>query len=409
MRNSDRPRGRAPRDPSRRQALARLGLAGATWAAGAPALLERLAAAHEPCPAAGPAGVLERTLPLYGGGRPVPTPFGPLVGRPGLDARRFTDLSRLEPDRLVTPTSEVFVRTSAPKALAGRPSPWTIAVTGQAGGAPATIDIDALRVRSRSMGVHLIECAGNSDPQNFGLMSAVAWSGVPLAELLAPFGRPPGAAAVLVHGVDDEEPAWRSVPGASWVVPLDHPAAREAFLATGMNGEPLPLDHGAPVRLVVPGWYGCAWIKWVDELRFVGPDEPSTAQMREFAARTHQAGIPELARDYEPPVIDLAATAVRVEQRRHDGRVFYRIVGIVWGGAAPVDRLEIRFDPREPWQPVAICPPPTTHRTWSLWEFRWHPPAPGVYGIVLRAADRAIRTRRLDLSFYIRRVRIEEV
>ena len=99
-----------------------------------------------------------------------------------------------------------------------------------------------------------------------------------------------------------------------------------------MNGEPLPLDHGAPVRLVVPGWYGCSWIKWVDELRLATPDAAATTQMREFAGRTHQDGVPELARDYEAPAIDLAATPIRVERRRVDGGIEYRIVGIAWGG-----------------------------------------------------------------------------
>ena len=108
-------------------------------------------------------------------------------------------------------------------------------------------------------------------------------------------------------------------------------AARRPFLATGMNRGPLPLDHGAPVRLVVPGWYGCSWIKWVDELRLATPDAAATTQMREFAGRTHQDGVPELARDYEAPAIDVAATPIRVERRRVNGVLAYRVVGIVWG------------------------------------------------------------------------------
>ena len=98
-----------------------------------------------------------------------------------------------------------------------------------------------------------------------------------------------------------------------------------------MNGQALTPDHGAPVRLAVPGWYGCAWIKWVDEIRWVAGDEPATSQMQEFAGRTHQNGVPVLARDYEAPAIDTAAMPIRVEQRRVDGRLEYRVVGIVLG------------------------------------------------------------------------------
>ncbi len=141
---------------------------------------------------------------------------------------------------------------------------------------------------------------------------------------------------MLVSGQDEEAQTPRSsVIGASWIFPLADLPRLGAFLATGMNGAPLPIAHGAPVRLVVPGWYGCAWIKWVREIRLVGADEPVTSQMAEFAGRTHQDGRPLLARDYEAPVIDLAATPIRVERRRLNNTIHYRIVGIVWGGQAP--------------------------------------------------------------------------
>jgi hypothetical protein len=131
--------------------------------------------------------------------------------------------------------------------------------------------------------------------------------------------------------------------------------------------------------------------------------------MMEFSLRTHQGGIPKLARDYAAPVIDLAAMPIRVEKRRVNGRLEYRIVGIVWGGDKPVDRLTIRFRAGEAPTPFAVCPAPRTHRTWSLWDYRWRPTEPGVYNIALDAADPALRTRRLDVSFYVRRVVIDEV
>ena len=70
-----------------------------------------------------------------------------------------------------------------------------------------------------------------------------------------------------------------------------------AFLAVRMNGAPLTADHGAPVRLVVPSWYGCSWIKWVDRLSLVGADAPTPTHMVEFLTRTQQSGITKLARD----------------------------------------------------------------------------------------------------------------
>jgi DMSO/TMAO reductase YedYZ molybdopterin-dependent catalytic subunit len=342
-----------------------------------------------------PPGELIGLVPLHGE-TARPTPFGTIVGGEGLDARQFTDLSRLHPDQLITPAAEVFIRTAAPPVLQDALARWPLPV-------------DALGL-SKPMGTHVIECSGNTDPDNFGLLSAAEWDGVPLLEYLARLpARPTSTDAVLVSGLDYSASSRSSAAGASWVFARAALDRTGAFLATRMNGEPLPPHHGMPVRLVVPGWYGCSWIKWVNEIRFVDADEPVTAQMVEFSLRTHQRVIPKRALDYESPVIDLAATPIRVEKRRLDGRLEYRVVGIVWGGDRIVDRLTIRFRAGDEPTPFSLCPAPRTHQTWSLWEYRWRPATPGVYTIGLAAADPSIRTRRLDVSFYVRRVVIDQV
>ena len=132
--------------------------------------------------------------------------------------------------------------------------------------------------------------------------------------------------------------------------------------------------------------------------------------MREFAARTHQSGRRRrCARDFEPAVIDTAAMPVRVEKWAVDGRVFYRVVGIIWGGSKPTNALSIRFKSGEPWVRVEDCPLPSSTLTWSLWSHTWRPQAPGRYQIVLKVDDPSIRTRRLDIFFYVREVDIDEI
>lgn len=369
---------------------------------------DAMVAQTPPCPTL-PAGELLGLVPLYGPGA-ADVPLGTIVGGHGLDARQYTDLSHLTPSALVTPSADVFVRTAAPAALHPEPASWTIPVRDLTGATLGTLGATEIARASAPRGVHLIECAGNSNPQNFGLMSAAAWDGVPLSTVLARWPRPSGATALLVSGLDHDVPeSTRSLPGASWVLPLDRLTADGAFLAVRMNGEALSAHHGAPVRLVVPGWYGCAWIKWVNALRWVGADAESTTQMLEFAFRTHQGGIPERAAEYEAPEVDIAAMPIRVEQRRVAGRTVYDVVGLVWGGRRPVDQLLIKFASRDRGVPVRVCPPPATTATWTLWTYRWTPDAPGYYDITLKAADPTVRTRRLDVSFYLRRVKIEEV
>jgi len=254
----------------------------------------------------------------------------------------------------------------------------------------------------------LLECSGNADPLNYGLLSAADWEGIPLQPLLDRVQPSTSSYRVLVSGVDDASRAWRtSIAGASWIFTRDD--LSRAVLAVTMNGAPLPRHHGFPARLIVPGWYGCACVKWVDRIDLVAHDAPATSQMREFAARTHQSAGASFARDFIPATIDTAAMPVRVEKWIANGRPEYRIVGIIWGGSRPTSALSIRFRSGGPWTRVDDCPLPQSTLTWSLWRHTWRPTEPGRYEIVLRVDDPTIRTRRLDIFFYVREIVIDGV
>jgi sulfite oxidase len=389
--------------PLRRDALGMLAGAGVAALFDPRSLLDRVIDQRCADAAWGP---LLGTLPLS---RPdgVEQPFGVKLGGPGLDARLITDLSALQPDQLITPNALACVRTEAP-AAARLPGEWTITVSGQVGDSRGLTLADLTR-RARPMGAHLLECSGNNNPANFGLMSVSEYHGVPLADTVARL-KPSGVAwGVLVGGMDPASQSASSVPGASWIFPLASLRQLGAFLAVRMNGEPLPVDHGGPVRLVVPGWYACTWIKWVNEIRLVDLTEPATSQMREFAARTHQTRAHPLARDYAPAMIQAAAMPVRVEKRRGASGLEYRVVGIVWGGSTPVERLAIRFGANDHWAEFGVCPAPKTSRMWSLWDYRWKPASPGVYDIALKVPDPSVPQRRLDAGYYVREVRVDEV
>ncbi len=334
--------------PSRRELLRILAASSAASVAGTCPVLARLAAI-QPCADAAAAGTLLGTLPLTRAGAPV-QPFGVKFGGRGLDARLITDLSLLEPGRLITPNPLAYIRTECPPDVAADRRPWTINVSGVVERSQV-LSLDELIREARPMGAHLFECAGNNNPANFGLMSVAEWDGVPLAPIVSRLK--PGAEcdgrARERQGLQ-RRTVGRFIPGASWVLPLASLERLGAFLAVRMNGEALPVDHGKPVRLVVPGWYGCAWIKWVarasarwrtgggdgpDE-RVRGPNAPggSTRSRNRLHATRDPGGGHACSR----------REAARFEANSN-------IVSSGWSGVAakPLHRLAIRFGVDDSW------------------------------------------------------------
>ena len=141
-------------------------------------------------------GTLELGSPSGRPGEPLNT----LVGE-ALDARLFTDLAALAPDRLLVPNDRFFVRTACPVAAkaVGR---WTIHLGGLVK-REREVTVDALEPLVKPFGACLIECAGNNNPANFGLISAADWEGVPLAGVIDMVERRPSGARMLVSGMDD--------------------------------------------------------------------------------------------------------------------------------------------------------------------------------------------------------------
>lgn len=406
-------------DPTRRRVLSAMAGASATWLVGC-TIGRGFGDSGEPSPQGAPpppgapppattcldavsGGTLLGVLPFELEGQ---LPLDTLVGE-GLDGRLYTDLARLAYGAEVVDNARFYVRTRDPDRI-DRARPWVVRVRGHVE-REVDLGLAAIEALATPQGTCLLECSGNTEGGRFGLMSAAAWGGAPLVPLLRANTRPTSRATrVLVSGFDDHSQAsTHSTPGASWVFSFAELEAAGAFLATTMNGAPLPPDHGAPVRLVVPGWYGCTNIKWVDEIRLVDDDEPSTIHMREFASRTHQPGTPARARDFAAAIIDQAAMPARVEKWRLPAGIRYRVVGIMWGGARPTDRLRMRVGVAEP-EAVHVCPAPVTNRTWTWWSHVVRAPALGLHRITMTIDDPSVRTRRLDTQHYARAVRFDE-
>lgn len=323
-----------------------------------------------------------------------------------LDGRLYTDLSRLSSQDLVTPLEDFYVRTRASPLLPPADS-WQVRVDGLAE-KPTALRAESLRRNALDLGTHLMECSGNTRATRFGLLSVTRWAGVPLTKLLESVRPQKRATSVLVSGFDEyTRPSLNSVPGASWIFRLADLASTAAFLATQMGGQPLAVDHGAPVRLMVPGWYGCVCIKWVDRITLTDDAAEATSQMREFASRTQQDGVPQLAREYRPAAIEPAAMPIRIEKWSIAGKIQYRVVGICWGGRRPLNSLQIRFNPEEDYVPVGHFQQ-ARNDPWTVWTHDWAPRSPGTYLIRLTTTD-AVQARRLFSGYYVREVEITEV
>jgi len=333
-------------------------------------------------------------------------PLDTLLGSE-LDGRLFSDLSRLTHEKPIPPTERFYVRTCASRLLKNEKG-WRIRLGGLVD-KPATLTAENVKKSARPAGLHLMECSGNARATRFGMIGVADWSGAPMSEILVLCKSKPQATCVVVSGFDNYSAgSATSVPGADWVFTVEQLKASMAFLATEMNGQPLSEDHGAPVRLIVPGWYGCTAIKWVNAITYVDENFLATSQMQEFAARTHQQGVPKLARDYRPAMMDQAAVPTRVEKWLVDEKIKYRVVGILWGGSQPVKKLEIRFNPDEDYVGVDTFTQ-TANDPWSFWSHAWTPKATGTYLMRLRVTDPPVETKRLDSGYYVRSVEVTEV
>lgn len=297
----------------------------------------------------------------------------------GLDQRRAIDLAK----RPVLLANDAFyIRTGTPLDLV--PDGWIVDLDGE------PVAASELAEGAVDQGIALLECSGNSAGLGFGLISAAAWSGVPLIDLLEPDGDP----LIEVVGYDEHPaPTGNSSPGCSWIFRWSDLA--EAFLATGMNDEPLPEVHGAPVRLIVPGWYGCCNVKWVQSVRIVPEDTLSTAQMREFASRTHQAGIPSLAADFQPARAELSAVVVRVEELTGG---LHRFHGFAWGERSGSLTLHVGDQVIPLDQPLA-----GPRHTWEVWSVDATIEGTGPQRLRL-TGDPGVPQLRLDGGFYDRSV-----
>ena len=229
------------------------------------------------------------------------------------------------------------------------------------------------------------ECGGNSQRLFHGLIGNANWRGVSLRDILQRAGIQDGAKEVVFFGADvaTEEIRGREVDKA-FARGLSIPDAmrEENMLAFEMNGEPLPHYHGKPLRLIVPGWYGVANVKWLTQIHV-----QNTRYMGRFMGRDYvtlkKENVGGVERWVENSVttMNLKSSIVRVTEM--GGR--YSIQGFVLNDGTPLRSVEIKIDDG-PWQSAEMNPN-TTQYSWKLFSLDWTNPTPGDHTLVSRVTD----------------------
>jgi DMSO/TMAO reductase YedYZ molybdopterin-dependent catalytic subunit len=284
------------------------------------------------------------------------------------------------------------------------PEAWRLRVGGRVE-RELELSLDELRSRPAHTAPVTIECAGNGrahlDPRPLSqpwLVEAVGtaeWTGASLAALLDEAGVEPDAVEVLLSGLD------RGVEGGiaqsyERSLPLADARREEVLLAYEMNGSPLPPQHGAPVRVVVPGWYGMTSVKWLGRITVLA--EPFDGYQNARAYRFRQSDDEE-----GEPVTRIQPRALMVppgvpefmSRERHLAAGEHELRGRAWSGWAPVERVEVSVDGGGTWADAELGEQPGP-AAWRPWSWRWRVDSPGAYELCCRAQDAAGNTQPLD-------------
>ena len=303
-----------------------------------------------------------------------------------------TPLSTMDSEE--TPARSFFVRNHFPIPSLDI-SNWGLSVTGEVE-RPLRLNYDDLkRLPSKEIGA-LLECAGNSratvQPPIEGLLwdhggvGSARWAGVPLRAVLERAGLLTTAKEVLLEGADHgKERGEAGELSFAMSLPMDKALHPDTLLAYEMNGEALSPEHGYPLRVVVPGWYGMTSVKWLANIKVL--DHPFDG----FHQTRYYVYVEEGAENGSPKE---RVTSLQVKSfitwpdRGHllvAGR--HQIRGVAWSGLGPVSKVEVSTDDGRTWLDANLEDSKSPY-AWQRWGFSWEADRPGYFLLRARATDR---------------------
>jgi sulfane dehydrogenase subunit SoxC len=271
---------------------------------------------------------------------------------------------------------------------------WRLKVAGRVA-KPLELTLEEIKKRPRQTIPVTMECAGNgralfaprriSQPWLLEAIGTAEWTGTPLRSILQETGLGGDAVEIVFTGLD------RGVEGDEVQyyqrsLTIDEAIRDEVLLVYEMNGEPLPPQHGYPLRLLKPGWYGMASVKWLDRIEAVA--EPFQGYQMVRAYRYSQS-----AADPGEAVDVIRARALMIPPGIPDFMTRDRLVnagpvtltGKAWAGHGGVSRVQVSVDGGATWSEAQLGDSASSY-AWRSWTFAWNA-TPGVYILQVRASD----------------------
>lgn len=278
---------------------------------------------------------------------------------------------------------------------------WTLRVDGEVGSA-LQLTLADLRALPATTQVVTLECAGNGraffDPPVAGVqwekgaVGTAAWTGVRLTDVLRKADVRPSARYLWLDGAD------RGVgraPDFIRSLPIEKAMDPDTLLAYEMNGQPLPLPHGFPLRAIVPGWEGAYSIKWLTHIQASTRDHdgPFVQAGYRYPRRPVSPGTLVPASETVPlramPVKSLITAPVDNAAVAPDA---IRVAGFAWAGDTEISRVDVSIDAGRTWMEAQLGRDRARY-AWRQFEYLWRPPDAGSYLVMSRATDRRGRTQ----------------
>jgi DMSO/TMAO reductase YedYZ molybdopterin-dependent catalytic subunit len=262
---------------------------------------------------------------------------------------------------------------------------------------PVKLSLRDIKARPKQEQLMTLECSGNGSSPGFsGAVYNSKWTGTSLASLLKECGIKPGATEVVFFGVDQQKETLRK--GTPRELSVDVPFGRsmsledaqrpDLILAYERNGQPIEQRNGAPLRLIVPGWYGIANVKWLKRIevrnrrymgRFMGRDY--------VTVRGERNGDEVVFVESSVARMNLKSIIARVTRRpAKDGQVPLKAYGAVWGDGTPIKSVEVQLDGGD-WRPAKLDEKPNEKYCWRFFSIELGGVAPGKHTLVSRGID----------------------